>query len=55
VYIKGTGIMYFYWDAEKRSFMCKSGGELKAEVVAGSNPFTPRFGQENIPFVYGKT
>ena len=30
-------------------------GELKAEVVAGSNPFTPRFGQENIPFVFGKT
>ena len=33
VYIKGTGIMYFYWDAEKRSFMSKSGGQLKAEVI----------------------
>jgi hypothetical protein len=32
-YTKGTGIMYFYWDAEKRSFMSKSGGQLKAEVI----------------------
>ena len=26
------------------------GGALKAEVVAGSNIFTPRFGQMNVPF-----
>jgi hypothetical protein len=32
-FTKGTGIMYFYWDAEKRSFMSKSGGQLKAEVI----------------------
>jgi hypothetical protein len=30
-------------------------GELKAVVVAGSNSFTPRFGQMNIPFEQGKT
>jgi hypothetical protein len=30
-------------------------GTLKAEVVAGSNFFTPRFGQMNIPFENGKT
>ena len=32
-FTKGTGVMYFYWDAEKRSFMSKSGGSLKAEVI----------------------
>jgi hypothetical protein len=32
-FTKGTAIMYFYWDAEKRSFMSKSGGSLKAEVI----------------------
>ena len=32
-FTKGTGLMYFYWDAEKRSFMSKSGGQLKAEVI----------------------
>lgn len=32
-FTKGTGVMYFYWDAEKRSFMSKSGGCLKAEVI----------------------
>lgn len=30
-------------------------GELKAEVVAGANAFTPRFGQQNIKFENGKT
>jgi hypothetical protein len=30
-------------------------GELKAEVTAGANFFTPRFGQMNIPFVQGTT
>jgi len=29
-------------------------GALKAEVVAGSNPYTPRFGQMNVPFEQGK-
>jgi hypothetical protein len=29
-------------------------GALKAEVVAGSNLWTPRFGQQNIPFEQGK-
>ena len=43
-YTKGTGIMYFYWDAEKRGFMKKSGGEMRAEVVdirnfAVANPY----------------
>lgn len=30
-------------------------GALKAEVVAGANPYTPRFGQMNVPFEMGKT
>lgn len=30
---KGTGILYFYWDAESRHLMSKSGGRLKAEVI----------------------
>ncbi|MFH1693880.1 MAG: carbohydrate binding domain-containing protein [Bacillota bacterium] len=30
-------------------------GALKAEVVAGSNIWTPRFGQMNVPFEMGKT
>jgi len=30
-------------------------GALKAEVVAGANVYTPRFGQQNVPFVQGKT
>ena len=30
-------------------------GSLKAEVVAGSNFFTPRFGQMGVPFENGKT
>ena len=30
-------------------------GTLKAEVVAGTNFFTPRFGQMNVPFENGKT
>lgn len=30
-------------------------GALKAEIVAGSNLYTPRFGQQNVPFVQGKT
>lgn len=32
-YKKGTGILYFYWDAESRNFLSKSGGKLKAETV----------------------
>lgn len=32
-YTKGTGVMYFYWDAEARDILSKSGGKLKAEVV----------------------
>lgn len=43
-YTKGTGIVYFYWDAEKRGFMKKSGGEMRAEVIdirnfAVANPY----------------
>jgi len=30
---KGTGILYFYWNAEERDFLAKSGGKLKAEVI----------------------
>jgi hypothetical protein len=33
VFTKGTGIMYFYWDAEKNGFLSKSGGTLRAEVI----------------------
>ncbi len=32
-YTKGTGVMYFYWDAEARDILSKSGGKLKAEVI----------------------
>ena len=32
-FTKGTGIVYFYWDADKTSFMSKSGGCLRAEVI----------------------
>lgn len=32
-FTKGTGIMYFYWDAETRDILSKSGGKLKAEVI----------------------
>lgn len=43
-YKKGTGIHYFYWDAEKRGFMKNSGGEMRVEVVdirnfAVANPY----------------
>lgn len=43
-YTKGTGLVYFYWDAEKRGFMKKSGGEMRAEVIdirnyAVANPY----------------
>lgn len=33
VFTKGTGIMYFYWDAERNGFLSKSGGTLRAEVI----------------------
>lgn len=32
-YTKGTGIIYFYWDAEHREIMSRSGGALKTEVL----------------------
>jgi len=32
-YTKGTAIGYFYWDAEKRGFLRKSGGEMRYEVI----------------------
>jgi hypothetical protein len=32
-YKKGTGVMYFYWDAEARSLFSRSGGRLKAEPI----------------------
>ena len=32
-FTKGTGIIYFYWDAEKNSFLNKSGGCLRSEVI----------------------
>lgn len=32
-YTKGTAIGYFYWDAEKRGFLRKSGGELRYEII----------------------
>ena len=32
-YKKGTAIVYFYWDAEKRGFMRNSGGEMRSEIV----------------------
>lgn len=31
--IKGTAIGYFYWDAEKRGFLRKSGGDMRYENV----------------------
>jgi len=43
-YKKGTGLLYFYWDAEKRGFMKNSGGEMRVESVdirnfAVANPY----------------
>jgi hypothetical protein len=43
-FIKGTAIGYFYWDAEKRGFMKKSGGHLRYENIdirhfAVANPY----------------
>lgn len=32
-FTKGTGIIYFYWDAERNSILNKSGGCLRAEVI----------------------
>jgi hypothetical protein len=32
-FTKGTGVVYFYWDAEKTSILNKSGGCLRAEVI----------------------
>jgi len=32
-YKKGTGIHYFYWNAEERDFLAKSGGKLKVENI----------------------
>jgi hypothetical protein len=32
-FTKGTGVIYFYWDAEKNSILNKSGGCLRAEVI----------------------
>ena len=32
-YTKGTAIGYFYWDAEKRGFLKKSGGEMRYEMI----------------------
>jgi hypothetical protein len=32
-FTKGTGVIYFYWDADKVSFLSKSGGCLRAEVI----------------------
>lgn len=43
-FTKGTAIGYFYWDAEKRGFMRKSGGEMRYEIIdirnfAVANPY----------------
>jgi hypothetical protein len=43
-YTKGTGMGYFYWDAEKRGFMHNSGGEMRYETIdirnfAVANPY----------------
>jgi hypothetical protein len=32
-YMKGTAVGYFYWDAEKRGFLKKSGGEMRYEII----------------------
>jgi hypothetical protein len=33
VFTKGTGLVYFYWDADRNGFLSKSGGTLRAEVI----------------------
>jgi uncharacterized repeat protein (TIGR02543 family) len=48
------GLPFFVGDGANLSLSTEN-GELKADVVAGPDSFSPRFGQENIPFVYGKT
>lgn len=35
--------------------MSEEDGALKVEVIAGPNPYTPRFGQMNVPFEQGVT
>lgn len=32
-FTKGTAIMYFFWDTQKRGFMSRSGGDLRAEII----------------------
>lgn len=32
-FTKGTGICYFYWDADTRDLLAKSGGKLRAEAI----------------------
>ncbi len=53
-----------FWDDSANGFFVADGasltlsiedGALRADVVAGSNVWTPRFGQQNIPFEQGKT
>jgi hypothetical protein len=46
-----------YFELEGGTFtsFASVNGELKMEVVAGTNPVFPRFGQMNIPFELGKT
>lgn len=53
-----------FWNDAANGYFVASGaaltlsiedGALKAEVVAGSDAWTPRFGQQNIPFEMGKT
>ena len=56
-FTKGTAIGYFYWDADKRGFLSKSGGQMRYEMIDIRNfvvadPYTQTIqDQEWVSFV----
>jgi hypothetical protein len=51
---KYAGAPFFEADGGTLGLSTES-GQLKAVVVAGANPWTPRFGQAKVPFEIGET
>ena len=51
---KYAGAPFFEGDGGTLGLSTES-GQLKAVVVAGANPWTPRFGQAKVPFEIGET
>lgn len=56
-FTKGTGILYFYWDADTKDLLSRSGGRLRSEVVdvrrfRVADPFIPEVqSQEYVMYV----